>query len=149
MKRLIVAALMLASFGANANPVTYNCEGGYQFKYNLANVQANKGYVAVLQNGNQKGAIQNIQLEDVWTTAISPEGDSIDNIRLDADIVNHFAQTTYYLSHSSKGDAAFVGGFLETPGHEFEDKGGKATLIVSRNGVSDSLYQCTRKPFRN
>lgn len=148
MNNLLIAALALVSFSANANPVTYSCDGGYQFKYDLVNVQANKGYVAVLQSGKQKGAIQNIQLEDVWTTAISPEGDSIDNIRLDADIVNRFAMTTYYLSHSSKGDAAFVGGFIETLGHEFEDKGGKATLIVSRNGVNDSLYQCTRKPFR-
>ncbi|KLW91792.1 hypothetical protein SP99_02012 [Enterobacter sp. BIDMC92] len=148
MKHLLIGLALLASFSACADEITYQCEGGYQFKYDLVNVQANKGYVAVLQNGKQKGAVTDVQLNDVWATVVTPDGDSVDNIRLDAEVVNHFAQVTYYLTTSSKGNAPFVGGFMPVYGHEFEDKGGKATLIVSRNGVGDSAYQCTRKPFR-
>lgn len=148
MKKLLLLAV-LASFGVNADQTIYNCDNGYQVKFNLF-VPHDKGYVAVMHNGKEIASEDNTNISDVYTSATLPDWSDVENMNVRMYDGSTIPVGGYTLVHADKNDAEFVGGFFPVAGHEAEDTGGKATLFIYRfNAMNQRLtLQCSRKPFR-
>lgn len=150
MKKLLLLAFLCSS-SVLANPVIYTCEEGYQVKYNLTNIKPNEGYLAVLKDGKQIASQDNVNFNDVSSSAITPNGDSVSNLTLYSYSKTPLPIGSIILSSIIKEtDPLYIGDFIELSGHEFEDKGGVAILhFINFGDNSRTSFNCTRPAFRS